>query len=78
MDLFNIIVGIFSVVSTVIAAVSYIEAKKAKGKAVEVQDKLLVIERHIQSIDVGGRIQAGGHIVAGKGIHAHGGKIGNE
>jgi len=78
MDTFNIIVGIFSAASALVSIFSYFQAKKAKMKAVEVQNQLVKIESHIQSIQAsGGRIQAGGNITAGKGIHVQGGAAAN-
>ena len=79
MDIFNIVVGLLSAVSAIIAIYSFIKSKRANKKSDEIEAKLIEIEQNIQTISIGGgSIQAGGNISAGKGIHAHGGNVIND
>lgn len=72
MDTFNIIVGIFSILSAIIASVSYMQSRKTKLSLADLQNKITVLEQQILSINTGGKIQAGGNIIAGKNISASG------
>ena len=73
MDVFNIVVGLFSVMSAIIAIISFIQARRVKAKTDEVETKLIAIQQHIQNISVtGGQIKAGGNIKAGQDIQVGG------
>ncbi len=79
MDIFNIVVGMFSVIASITAVISLLQSKRAKAKTEEIEQKLVIIEQNIlKNSAEGGKIQAGSYIKAGKGIHAHGGKVINK
>lgn len=74
MEIFNLIVGLFSVSSAVAAIASYFQAKKAKQQSASALEKLIEIEFHITNQQVrGGNIAVAGEMKVGGSVRTHGG-----
>ncbi|MEE8059364.1 MAG: hypothetical protein V3T17_16230 [Pseudomonadales bacterium] len=79
MDIFNIVVGIFSTIAAIAAICSFVQATKAKNKSAEIQIKIIKIEKYISSLEAkGGNIKVGGKMKVGGSVRTHGGSVVNE
>lgn len=74
MEIFNVIVGLFSVAAAVSALASYFQASKAKQQSASALEKLIEIEAHIINLEMrGGNIAVAGEMKVGGNVRTHGG-----